>query len=132
MSLTLSRSHPGRLSLFPHTAIIHIASTPVFILTCTSRAEGLSWRARPKYGMNITHILLNNQELGKITKEQKSGRFEVWETDLHNPDFSRYAEVCGALGIRVSKTDELEAALERAFEHQGPSLVEVISDTELI
>ena len=82
--------------------------------------------------MNITHILLNNQELGKITKEQKSGRFEVWETDLHNPDFSRYAEVCGALGIRVSKTDELEAALERAFEHQGPSLVEVISDTELI
>lgn len=26
-----------------------------------------------KYGMNITHILLNNSALGKISKEQKAG-----------------------------------------------------------
>jgi len=27
-----------------------------------------------KYGMNITHVLLNNSRLGKITKEQPRGR----------------------------------------------------------
>ena len=29
-----------------------------------------------KYGMEITHILLNNGQLGKITKEQRAGKFE--------------------------------------------------------
>ena len=28
-----------------------------------------------KYGMDITHILLNNAQLGKITKEQRAGDF---------------------------------------------------------
>ena len=58
-----------------------------------------------KYGMNITHILLNNGELGKISKEQRSGNWDVWQTDLHNPDFAKYAELCGARGIRVSAKD---------------------------
>jgi thiamine pyrophosphate-dependent acetolactate synthase large subunit-like protein len=33
-----------------------------------------------KYGMNITHILLNNSELGKISLEQRAGEWPVWET----------------------------------------------------
>ncbi len=30
-----------------------------------------------KYGMNITHVLLNNAQLGKITKEQRAGEWPV-------------------------------------------------------
>ena len=85
-----------------------------------------------KYKMKITHVLLNNHELGKISKEQRAGRWDVWETSLHNPDFSKYAEVCGALGIRVTRKEELDEALGSAFAHDGPSLVEVITDPELI
>ena len=55
-----------------------------------------------KHDMNITHVLLNNGQLGKISKEQQAGRWDVWETSLHNPDFSEYARICGALGIRVT------------------------------
>ncbi|MGI9645570.1 MAG: thiamine pyrophosphate-binding protein, partial [Ilumatobacteraceae bacterium] len=36
-----------------------------------------------KYGMNITHVLLNNGELGKISKEQRAANWEVWQTSLH-------------------------------------------------
>ena len=54
-----------------------------------------------KYGMHITHVLLDNQQLGKITKEQRAAECDVWQTDLHNPDFAAYAELCGALGIAV-------------------------------
>jgi thiamine pyrophosphate-dependent acetolactate synthase large subunit-like protein len=64
-----------------------------------------------KHGMNITHVLLNNGQLGKITKEQRAGDWDVWQTTLHNPDFSRYAELCGALGIRVTAADQLDDAL---------------------
>ena len=85
-----------------------------------------------KYGMNITHVLVNNSELGKISKEQRSGNWDVWQTSLHNPDFSKYAELCGALGIRVTRREELDDALEKAFDHDGPSMVEVVADPELV
>ena len=85
-----------------------------------------------KYGMPITHVLLNNGQLGKISKEQRAGMWDVWATGLHNPGFAAYAELCGALGIRVSTRDELEPALARALAHAGPSLVEVMQDVELV
>jgi len=85
-----------------------------------------------KYGMNITHILLNNHELGKISKEQQAARYEIWETALHNPDFSRYAEICGAMGVRVTDRSELDDAIAKALEHQGPSMVEILTDAELV
>ncbi|MEJ2539140.1 MAG: thiamine pyrophosphate-binding protein [Gemmatimonadota bacterium] len=85
-----------------------------------------------RYGMDITHVVLNDQELGKISKEQRSGNWDVWQTGLHNPSFARYAEICGALGVEVRDPGELEEALSRAFRHGGPSLVEVHTDPKLI
>jgi thiamine pyrophosphate-dependent acetolactate synthase large subunit-like protein/nitrite reductase/ring-hydroxylating ferredoxin subunit len=85
-----------------------------------------------KYGMNITHVLLRNDQLGKISKEQSAGDWEVWETDLHNPRFADYAELCGARGFLVQTADELDAALVEAIDHPGPSLVEIVADPELI
>lgn len=37
------------------------------------------------YNMPIKAIILNNQELGKITKEQRAGGWVKWQTDLVNP-----------------------------------------------
>jgi len=85
-----------------------------------------------KYGMNITHVLLNNSELGKISKEQKADQLDVWQTSLHNPDFSRFAENCGALGLRVTEASQLDDALAQALAHEGPALVEVMTDSSLI
>jgi thiamine pyrophosphate-dependent acetolactate synthase large subunit-like protein/nitrite reductase/ring-hydroxylating ferredoxin subunit len=85
-----------------------------------------------KYGMNITHVLVTNDELGKISKEQRAAELEVWQTSLANPDFAAYAELCGAHGARVTSADELDGALAAAIAHPGPSLVEVIADPELI
>jgi thiamine pyrophosphate-dependent acetolactate synthase large subunit-like protein/nitrite reductase/ring-hydroxylating ferredoxin subunit len=85
-----------------------------------------------KYGMKIAHVLLNNNELGKISKEQRAGEWDVWQTSLHNPDFSKYAEICGALGIRVTDQEQLDEALQRALDHDGPALVEVLTDAELV
>ena len=85
-----------------------------------------------KHDMNITHVLLNNDELGKISKEQRSADLDVWHTSLHNPNFAAYAENCGALGIRVERDENIEDALERAMRHDGPALVEVLTDALLI
>ena len=85
-----------------------------------------------KYGMNITHVLMNNSELGKITKEQKAAELPVWQTSLHNPSFAGFARACGAMGERVKTIGELDAALEKALAHDGPSLIEVMTDAELV
>ncbi|MCA9586320.1 MAG: Rieske 2Fe-2S domain-containing protein [Myxococcales bacterium] len=84
-----------------------------------------------KYDMDITHVVLNNGELGKISKEQRVGGWDVWETSLHNPSFAAYAELCGAKGVRVTDAKELGAALEGAIAHAGPALVEIMSDALL-
>lgn len=85
-----------------------------------------------KYKMPIKHILLNNSELGKISKEQRAGRFDVWKTDLHNLDFAQYANNCGALGIRVTKKEELDGAMQEVLAHKGPAMLEIITDVELL
>jgi thiamine pyrophosphate-dependent acetolactate synthase large subunit-like protein/nitrite reductase/ring-hydroxylating ferredoxin subunit len=85
-----------------------------------------------KYGMNITHLLLNNGQLGKISKEQRAGSFPVWQTALHNPDFAAYARSCGAWGQRVENGAKLDDALVEAFAHDGPALLEVVTDAELV
>jgi len=85
-----------------------------------------------KYGMNITHVLMNNSELGKISKEQKAAEFEVWQTSLVNPSFAGFARSCGGMGELVKTREELDAALAKAIAHDGPSLIEVITDAELL
>ena len=85
-----------------------------------------------KYGMNITHILLNNSQLGKISKEQRAGDWDVWQTDLVNLNFAGFARACGGHGKRVTKAEQLESALKEALAYNGPSIVEIISDVDLI
>lgn len=85
-----------------------------------------------RHDMDITHVLLDNGELGKITKEQRSAQLDVWQTGLTNPDFAAFAELCGAQGRRVDQAAELDEALAAAFAHRGPSLVHVRSDPALL
>ena len=85
-----------------------------------------------QHNMNITHVLLNNSELGKIAKEQRAGDWDVWQTALHNPNFAQYANICGAFGVRVESQADLDDAIAAAMAHDGPALVEVITDPELV
>jgi len=85
-----------------------------------------------KYNMDITHVLLNNGQLGKISKEQRAGEWLVWETDLHNPSFAAFANLCGGKGFRATKAEQIESALGDALAYPGPSLLEIDTDAELI
>ena len=85
-----------------------------------------------KYGMDVTHILLHNGELGKISKEQRSGEWPVWETDLINPSFAAFAKLCGGHGQKVTKTEDIADAITKALAVNGPALVEIMTDAELV
>ena len=79
-----------------------------------------------KYGMAITHVVLNNDELAKISREQVAALRPVWQTKLVNPDFAEFARLCGGAGFRVDDAADLEAVLTEALAvTTGPALVEV-------
>jgi thiamine pyrophosphate-dependent acetolactate synthase large subunit-like protein/nitrite reductase/ring-hydroxylating ferredoxin subunit len=85
-----------------------------------------------KYDMDLTHVLLNDDELGKISKEQRTGGWDVWQTDLVNPNFAAFAENCGGYGAYVDDKADLDDELEAAIAHDGPALVEISTDSDPI
>ena len=85
-----------------------------------------------KYGIPVKHVLLDNHSLGKISKEQLAADFPVWHTSLHNPDWAAYAGLCGATGIKADCRDQLEAAMTRLFAADGPAMLHVSQDPELL
>src|SRR5205085_551144 len=85
-----------------------------------------------KYSIPIKHVLLDNHALGKISKEQLAEDYPVWHTSLTNPDWAAYAELCGATGIRVTRREELDDAFRRLFATDGPALLVVEQDANLL
>lgn len=81
----------------------------------------------------IKIVVFNNSSLNFVEQEQKGeGLVEVY-VDLKNGDFKTIAEGCGFSAQSVSKSFELEAAVQSFLAHKGPALLDVvISDKELI
>jgi len=81
-----------------------------------------------KYNIPVKIILLNNNQLGKISKEQRDAQFDVWKTELTNPRFSDFAESCGIKGLRAESSEDVEKLMKELFEIEGPALLEITTD----
>ena len=68
-----------------------------------------------KYNLPMVVIILNNRQLGMIQVEQMQEHYPNYATDLLNPDFARYADACGGVGIRVERPEELAPAVMKAM-----------------
>lgn len=78
--------------------------------------------------MPITFIVFSNSVFGWIKAGQKSGfgkRF--FSVDFNRTDHAAVASAYGIKSWRVEQPGELDAALAAALAHDGPSLVDVIS-----
>jgi pyruvate dehydrogenase (quinone)/pyruvate oxidase len=71
-------------------------------------------------------FIVNNAELGQILWEQMALGFPEygvrWE---RQGDFAAWAQACGAKGLHVEKSAEVESAVAEALAHPGPALVDV-------
>ena len=75
-----------------------------------------------RYRLPIKVVINNNSSLGQILWEQMVlGYPEYGVRFEREPDFAPWAEACGGSGIRVDKSDEVEAAISRSLRAiQGP------------
>jgi len=85
-----------------------------------------------EHELSLPIIILNNGALGMVRQWQTFFyRGRLSSSILRNPDFAAVAQAFGARGIRVTRPDEVEAALTTALATEGvPCVVDVHCDPE--
>jgi pyruvate dehydrogenase (quinone) len=74
----------------------------------------------------IKMVVFNNSALGFVELEMKAAGVLENGTNLVNPDFSALANSVGIQGFRVEDPADLKPALTKAFEFNGPALIDVV------
>ncbi|MGI9084231.1 MAG: thiamine pyrophosphate-dependent enzyme [Aeromicrobium sp.] len=82
------------------------------------------------YDLPVVLVVFDNRSLGMVRLEQEQGGLPYFGTELANPDLAEVARACGLHGIRVEKPEELDAAVATALNHDGPVLLDVITNPE--
>jgi pyruvate dehydrogenase (quinone) len=73
-------------------------------------------------------MVFNNSTLGMVRAEMEVAGYPPFGTDVHNPDFGALAKVAGLHGERVERAEDIRPAIERAFTHDGPALIDFVTD----
>ncbi len=77
-----------------------------------------------RYKVPLVILLLNDNAFGFIKWEQQAKGFKNFGLEYGNPDFVKYAESYGAVGMRVSKGDNLSEMLRKALSLNTVVLIE--------
>jgi pyruvate dehydrogenase (quinone) len=72
-------------------------------------------------------IVFNNSSLGFVELEMKAAGIVNFGTDLAAVDFAAVARAVGLFAHRVEQPADLKAALEDAFAHDGPAVIDVVT-----
>jgi acetolactate synthase-1/2/3 large subunit len=84
-------------------------------------------------GANPKIIVSNNGSYGTIRLHQERDHpRRISATDLTNPDFAAWGRSFGALGLTVSRPDQVAETVAEALAHDGPVVVDVKSSLEAI
>jgi len=75
-------------------------------------------------------VVFNNHTLGFVALEMKAGGYLETGTALVNPDFAAMARAIGVHGIRVEDPGDLPAAVKDILAHDGPALLDVVTNTQ--
>lgn len=78
-----------------------------------------------KYGINVVTVVFRNDSYGNVARDLDDAFGGAYGTDLHNPDFVKFAESFGAVGMRAVDPMELEKLIPLALERQAPVIIEV-------
>ncbi len=84
------------------------------------------------YNLPVKLVVFDNERLGMVKLEQEQGGLPEFGTVLNNPDFAAVARAIGLHGVRVEDPEALDSAVQEAFAHDGPVLLDVLTNPEEI
>ena len=111
----------GAKVAFPGRQVVSVSGDGCFLMTGQELATAV------QHGINIVAIVINDRCLTGIAALQDAHyRGRRVAVDLVNPDFVRFAESFGALGLRVTRAEEFKPALQKALRAEKPALIEIV------
>ncbi|ALO98278.1 Pyruvate dehydrogenase [Streptomyces hygroscopicus subsp. limoneus] len=81
-----------------------------------------------QYDLPVKVVVFNNSSLGMVDLEMMVDGLPPHGTTYPHADYAAIATAAGARGIRVERPGEVRDALREAFAHDGPALVDVVTD----
>ena len=78
-----------------------------------------------QHGINVTTVVFRNDSYGNVARDLDLAFGGAYGTDLHNPDFVKFAESFGAVGMRAADPMELATLLPEALERDAPVIIDV-------
>lgn len=79
------------------------------------------------YNIPVKIAVINNGYLGMVRQwQEKLFDKHYSHTQISSPDFVKLAEAYGAKGIRVTKEEEIENAIQEAIDYNGPVILDFI------
>ena len=116
----------GAAATRPGTRIVTVAGDGAFSYTVGELAT------QAQFNQRVVNVVINNGRLGWIQLWQeiffKNVQSALLEAPGVTPNFAMAAEALGLKGFYVEDPAEIGAALDAAFAHDGPSVVEVRID----
>lgn len=110
----------------PDKAVISVAGDGGFLFTATELATAV------QYGISLVTIIFNNNKFLNVQRQQKEwfgGR--IISSDLHNPDFVKFAESFGAHAYRTDNPEGLRALIKKGLANNGPTIIEVTVEEDM-
>ncbi|NLW10161.1 MAG: thiamine pyrophosphate-binding protein [Firmicutes bacterium] len=80
-----------------------------------------------RYRLPVVVVVANNGYLAMEKGRMQLADMAYEATSLTNPDFARFAEICGGIGYRVEDSDELDRVLQEAVACGEPAVVDVLT-----
>jgi acetolactate synthase I/II/III large subunit len=111
----------GAKLAFPEREVVSISGDGCFLMSGQEMATAI------QHGIHVVAIVINDRCLTGIAALQDDhygGRRIA--VDLVNPDFVRWAESFGAIGLRVTKRDDFRPALRTALQSRKVALIEIV------
>ena len=77
-----------------------------------------------KYGINVVTVVFRNDSYGNVARDMDEAFGGTYDTNLHNPDFIKFAESFGVTAMRATDLMELETLIPRALEYDAPVVID--------
>lgn len=93
--------------------------------------QGMEVVTAVNYDIPVKWFILNNQSLAMISDLQKimyGGR--KISSEYVNPDFVKLAEAMGAVGLRISRPEEVLSVVSEALQNNRPTVIDVLIDPD--
>jgi pyruvate dehydrogenase (quinone) len=80
------------------------------------------------HNLPVKVVVFNNSSLGMVRLEMLVAGDPPFETDHEPVDFAAIAQGAGLFAVRVEKPGDVRAALREVLRHDGPALLDVVTD----